>query len=287
MIRLIVDNKSVPISWITFTDGAITCKVSKFNTTGEPNNYASISVGPETPVKDVLFSLQLLMDALENMECPRPKHIRVSLPFLPFARADRRFEDGNPVPLRLFLKGIEALKFDEVSINDPHNEDALQGYNIPFSIRSQAQCFAETMRKIVPNDGSLVLVSPDKGAAKKIQSISDYLISIDVPHDVIQADKERNNEGRIINTTLPDCDLQGKYCIIVDDISAGGGTFIPLGHLLKDYAAKTVVLYVTHGIFDRHLGLLDPAIDLIYCHNIVGSFINQLDIANFNQRKEV
>lgn len=295
MIKIFADSKHVPVSWINFSDGAVTCKISDILCQSPPVNFICLNVDSKTPAKDVLFEIKLVVDGLTRMGViSSPEKVIVNMPYLPYARADRVFEAGNPLPLEMFLQDPVWDVFSEVNIVDPHNESAVLEMSSPalrsvLNIRSQAEGFITEMNqkfRFAPEDESWVIVAPDEGAAKKVASISSAMLKLQRPHEVLQASKTRDpSNGRIIGTQIPDVDLTGKLCIIVDDIADGAGTFIPLADCLKRAGAKTVVLYVTHGIFAKQLAILDPSIDQVYCSNIVGNFINHTDITEFNLRE--
>jgi ribose-phosphate pyrophosphokinase len=204
------------------------------------------------------------------------------LPYLPHARADRVFETGNALPLEVFLDSI--LGFTEVMLTDPHSDFIFQKeYHkvIEVSIKPQHQCFIETVRGI---QSGIVLVSPDKGATKKIYKLQQALDVRTIAAFVLEADKKRDvSTGRIIETTLPvDFDYVGKTFYIVDDLCDGGGTFIPLAQKLKDLGAKEVNLYVTHMIGTKGLDLFKGIIDIIYCYQVVGKYLTMKDVQHYS-----
>lgn len=295
MIKIFADNKHIPVSWINFSDGAVTCKISDNIVAEPPTRFICLNVDSKTPARDVLFEIKLIISALTAMNViGSPERLIINMPYLPFARADRIFEVGNPEPLVIFLRDEVWESFSEIHITDPHNMEAIENlashaFLESLHVRTQADAFIGELTqkfKLSSDEESWVIVAPDEGSSKKVASISDAMLKLQRPHEVLQASKKRDpSNGRIIGTTIPDVDLTGKLCIIVDDIADGAGTFIPLAECLKNAGAATVVLYVTHGIFSRQLAILDPAIDQVYCSNIVGNFINHTDITEFNQRQ--
>ena len=283
-VRLIVDNVEVPIKVINFSDGSSTLKlkVPEYLVKYPPSTYYSVSVDPTTPADSYLWEIALVQDAVCRTFKTKFKKSILNLPYLPHARADRVFEGGNALPLEVFLDSI--LGFTEVMLTDPHSDFIFQKeYHqvIEVSIKPQHQCFIDTVRDI--QSGS-VLVSPDKGAAKKIYQLQQRLDNHTIATFVIEADKKRDvSTGRIIDTTLPnDFDYVGKTFYIVDDLCDGGGTFIPLAQKLKDLGAKEVNLYVTHMIGAKGLDLFKGIIDNIYCYQVVGKYITMKDIQEYS-----
>lgn len=105
MIKLFSDNKEIATNFVQFSDGAITYKV---DTLPEKPRYISFDVCPTTPVYRIREELELLADAvLSNNEVSFHETERfLNLPYLPHGRADRRFEEGNPLPLLNFLSWL-------------------------------------------------------------------------------------------------------------------------------------------------------------------------------------
>lgn len=123
------------------------------------------------------------------------------------------------------------------------------------------------------------LISPDAGSNKKIFDLAKL---IDYDGEIIRCDKLRDIvTGNIIETIVYKDDLNGKDCLIVDDICDGGRTFIQLATALKQKNCGKIYLIVTHGIFSSGFDDLSDNIDGIFCTNSVsdvrdGSIINIL-----------
>lgn len=282
--KLIVDNVSVPIKRIQFSDGGTNIKleVPQQLIDHPPSAYYSISVDLDTPVDNYLWEILLLDDAIQNTFGMSFKRRLLHLPYLPHGRADRVFEKGNPAPLNLFLTTIEPY-FDEIFLTDPHS-DFYRNFEewVDFTVKAQHQCFIEVVgNKIKSGD---VLIAPDKGSLNKIYKLQQALDYRTVATFVVEAGKRRDIEtGRVIETTLPDMDLKGKSVWIVDDICDGAGSFIPLAKKLKEVGAREVNLYVTHGIFSKGLDILKEYIDNIHTYQMIGKFVTMKDIQQFNE----
>lgn len=276
MITMMVDNKEVGIKWLEFSDGALTCKI---DADFPVNNYLSLTVCPSTLVKQVLEELSLVYNALCHCTRPWCSKFILNLPYLPYGRADRVFEKGNPDALSYFLNELSNFDFDEINICDIHNFNAIDGYHLPISEKTQKSCFIRTIPKNKQTHYDYV-VAPDKGATKKAQSIADHL---GIP--CIMASKERDlSTGRIINTTLNVKLPVGSSVIIVDDIGDYCGTHIALAEVLNEMGCL-VDLYVTHLIAPKGLSRLRGVINKVYCYHTVGGYINRGDVLEFNNGK--
>lgn len=287
-VQLIIDNREIPVGFVTFSDGASNCKLQL------PDNFVAerfitITIDPITPVDRYIIEIGLIISAVRSNVIMYPDvRVILNIPYLPYGRADRVFERGNSFPLNLFIALIRDT-FHAVILCDPHSNYAPSHLNlcgIEVTVKTQAECFLET---VPVKEYNTVLVSPDKGAEVKIKEIKKALYGKGKVTPVVCASKKRDvtQRGAITETTLPDFNFSGLTAIIVDDIIDGGGTFIPLAKKLKEAGAERVELYVTHGIFAKGLAILRPHIDHLYAYQTVLNYVNQTDILNFNLGKEV
>lgn len=297
-IQLIVDNVSVPIKQVKYSDGSSNIKLEVPQQLKDypPSAYYAITVETTTPADSYLWEICLVLSAIEHT-WPKVKFNRqiLRLPYLPHARADRVFEEGNSFPLEMFLSAIYWM-FDEITLIDPHSDymyieenienDHTDEWESKYSVKFQHECFIDTVKDIQSGD---ILISPDKGALKKIYKLQKALDHRMIATTIVEASKTRDvDTGRIISTSLPeDVDLKGKVAYIVDDICDGGGTFLPLADKIKEAGAKEVHLYVTHGIFAKGLNVFKGIIDKIHCYQTVGTYVNAKDILDFNNGLEV
>jgi ribose-phosphate pyrophosphokinase len=278
MIRLFVDNNQIHINWLEFSDGAKTCKIIDF-----PDGnigVIAIAVDPSTKCGDVITELSLVCHAITyviNSES-RPKTI-LNIPYFPYARADRVFETGNPLPLAIFLDSLSSFGFDEIITCDIHNLNGLYA-GLPIIERKQADLAIHTLGETV-FDSYDFIVCPDKGATRKISMLKEK-----TSKPVVFSNKVRDvTTGKIIQTNVSDqYDLTNKRLLIVDDIMDNGGTIIPLANKLKEMGASAVSLYVTHLIAPNGLDHLTGAIDKIYCYHTVGGYINEQNVLAFNNK---
>lgn len=268
------------VKFIEFSDGASTVKINEIT-----KQYKSITVvvDPTTPCDKILWQLMLVRDAIarQYVDVLETPMVNLNIPYMPYARADRVFEVGNPHPLNLFFTQITNL-FHEIYTTDLHSDvityNALTEYKQSEMFRSFAISNGLHKRH------DWVLVAPDKGSKRKAKCIQ---AMYNVP--MVHGDKTRDiSNGKITSIhILPhEVDLAGKTVVIVDDICDGGGTFIPLAEDLKAQGAGEVWLFVTHGIFAKGLNIFKGKIDKIACVNNVSTYINATDIMNFNLNKD-
>jgi ribose-phosphate pyrophosphokinase len=188
-----------------------------------------------------LVMVMLATDALRRMGT---EIINLMLPYFPAARQDRVMVKGEPLTVKILADMINSLNLNRVTVFDPHSEvtPALLNnceviYNYDFIGRAIEEIGQD-----------LLLTAPDGGALKKIYKVSEALGGI----EVLECSKSRDvKTGHLKGFRVSADDLQGRHCIIVDDICDGGGTFMGLAEALKQKNAGDLYLAVSHGIFSK------------------------------------
>lgn len=213
---------------------------------------------------DIGFLL-LAVDALKRMGAVK---INLLLPYFPAARQDRQMVSGEPLTVKIYADLLNQLGLNKIHVLDPHSEVTPALLNNCHVIPNFQ--FIKTVIEQLPS--SVLLVSPDGGALKKIYKVSEYLGGI----DVIECSKNRDvKTGKLSGFKVYADDLQGKDCLIVDDICDGGGTFIGLAEELKRKNAGKLYLAVSHGIFSKGIADLTTVYDGIFTTNSFNDFNEQ------------
>lgn len=183
----------------------------------------------------------LAIDALRRMGV---KTINAFIPYFPAARQDRVMIPGEPLSVKVYADIINALQLNSIQVFDPHSEVTPALLNHCKVIPNYY--FIEEVIKRIGNE--VLLISPDGGALKKIYKVSEYLGGV----EVVECSKSRDvKTGKLSGFKVYSDDLEGKDCLIVDDICDGGGTFIGLAQELKNKNAGRLYLAVSHGIFNK------------------------------------
>ncbi|MGO3344137.1 MAG: ribose-phosphate diphosphokinase [Marinomonas sp.] len=211
---------------------------------------------------DDIFDLLLVTNALEN-HYKQPLTLYLEIPYLPYARQDRVCSPGQAFSLQLMAKIINSLNIDALTVWDCHSQvglDLTGAINISATeIINSSPSLLEVLR--LPN---AALICPDKGALQRCTELKEALQI----NSMVVCEKRRNPAtGKITHTDVLVDDLAGKVAIITDDICDGGYTFIKIAEQLKAKNAEKVILYVTHGIFSKGLGVFEGLIDEIYTTN--------------------
>jgi ribose-phosphate pyrophosphokinase len=207
------------------------------------------------------FFLANIKDALEHIGF---KNLKLFLPYLPYARQDRRCDEGEAFSLQVFCNLLNSLAFDKVTILDVHSDVG------PALIKNihhidQLGVINKNLKFIRRCLNGVTFVSPDAGANKKTAKIAGYFEH----KNFIRADKLRDlTNGKIKEIVVYVDDLTNMEVVILDDLTDLGGTFMGLAKELKKKNAKRVILYTTHSICPKGFDdLLNNGIDEIWTTN--------------------
>jgi ribose-phosphate pyrophosphokinase len=192
-----------------------------------------------------LAQLKMLLDKLAIPA-------RLSLKYLPYGRQDKEVKDDTTFALRTFAKLLNSLHFEEVTIQDPHSNIALDLIN-----NSRAIYPIFKIEKILGILDASTICYPDKGAVEKYSKI--------YPWVYLYGNKVRDqatgyiSSYHIASDSIQTMKIVGQKVLIIDDICDGGMTFVLLAKALFDHGASEVNLFVTHGIFSKGLKPLKEA----------------------------
>ena len=262
------NNEILDYKFFTFPAGEVGIKLNcpnfrffnqKWQAT--PSNWFTVTARLHN--SDDIISLAMIKDAIEREN--REAVIDLVMPYVPYARQDRVCDAGEAFSLKVFTNFLNSLKFNSVTICDPHSE-VTPALIDRAKVVDQLEIISkfEALRKRITL-GNCVFVSPDAGANKKTSKLAAFFNHT----NFIRADKLRNLATGEIKETVVYCeDLEGVDVVIADDIIDGGRTFTELAKVLKTKNCGKVVLYATHGIFSKGVGhLLMNGIDEIYTTN--------------------
>ena len=190
---------------------------------------------------DDTMSLLLTVDAMARVGVD-PKRISLTIPYLPYARQDRVCVSGESLSIKVFANLINSMGLGLVRVLDCHSDVGPAVINNCINISNGLLSnWAYTQIGTHP-----IIVSPDSGSNKKIHGVCAYIGS----DDMVSCDKVRDlKTGKITGFKVFSEDLEGRDCLIADDICDGGGTFVGLASELKSKNAGNLYLCVTHGIF--------------------------------------
>ena len=258
-IELRLNKQVVPVDHFTFKGGEEQVKIDMAHAPKGGIGFVDITAKIKNST-DVM-ALAMLVDACSRLEgLHNHAEFTLHLPYIPYARQDRVMNPGEALSIKVFANIVNALGFDKVIVDDPHSDVSAALLN-NVQIRGQDVLISEHHEIVAGAD--VTIVAPDAGARKKAQKVADRLR---IP--LVEAGKVRDVKTNEITGTAVFGDVEGRECVIVDDICDGGRTFIALAQALKEKGAKRVILYVTHGIFSfGKQVILDGGVDEIYAYH--------------------
>jgi len=191
------------------------------------------------PTNDNLMELLVMVDAMRRASAQR---ITAVIPYFGYSRQDRRPRSARvPITARLIADMIEISGADRVLTIDLH-ADQIQGFfSLPVdNIYSSPILLGDIWKKEYPD---LVVVSPDVGGVVRARALAKRLDDAELA--IIDKRRPRPNEAQVMNIIG---DVDGRSCVIIDDLVDTAGTLCQAARALKDHGAKTVVAYTTHPV---------------------------------------
>lgn len=210
-----------------------------------------------------LFKVASIKEVWDYSQKNRNSYSELSIMCLIGQRSDRRFHVNESFDLKVIAKFINSMRFDRVKILHPHSSVSLA--LIDNSEALDHFGFVKMAFKELTNP---VLVSPDAGAYKATYEIAEKLAA-----DLVPSNKVRVKGNPLIQIQG---EVNGRTCLIVDDLADGGRTFKYLAEELKKQGAEKVCLYVTHAQFNYGFEELSQSIDHIFCTNSYREIDNSL-----------
>ena len=200
-----------------------------------------------TPQNKNLMELMLLADALKRSSASR---ITAVVPYYGYARQDRRIRSARvPISAKVVADMFSSVGIDRVLTIDLHSE-SIQGF---FDMPADNVYASKLMVDDIKDNNErkdIVLVSPDVGGVVRTRAIAKLLDDSDLA--IIDKRRAAANQSEVMNIIG---DIEGKVCIVPDDIIDTAGTLCNAANALKEKGAKAVKAYITHPV------LSGPAIE--------------------------
>ncbi|WP_368188371.1 ribose-phosphate pyrophosphokinase [Aestuariibius sp. HNIBRBA575] len=201
------------------------------------------------PANDNLMELLIMADALRRSSAAR---ITAVIPYFGYARQDRRAKARTPISAKLVANMLVEAGIERVLTMDLHAAQIQGFFDIPVDNLYASPIFALDIKHHF-KDGldDVMVVSPDVGGVARARELAKR---INAPLSIV--DKRREKAGEIAEMTVIGS-VEGKKCIIVDDICDTAGTLCKAAEILMEHGATEVHSYITHGV------LSGPAIERI------------------------
>ena len=246
-------------------------KVRPLDAVGGSNVYVvqSLHSGPTESANDKLCRLLFFIGALKDAGAAR---VTAVVPYLCYARKDRRTKPNDPVTTRYIAGMFEAVGTDCIVTLEVHNPVAFEN---AFRCRTVAltgtPLLVDYVRKLP--DQNFSVVSPDTGGAKRAELFRETLeAALGRPVGKAFADKHRS--AGVVSGDLFVGDVAGTTALLIDDLISTGGTLQRAARAARKSGARRVIALVTHGLFmaGSAEALADPAIDRLVVTDAVPAF---------------
>ncbi len=227
-------NKLVNSSIRKFSDGEIYIEINE-NIRG---NSIFIIQSISSPANDNLMELLLCIDALKRSSA---KNITAVIPYFGYSRQDRKVVPRTSISAKLVSNLITMAGADRIVTVDLHAGQIQGFFDIPVDNLFSTPIFAKHIKRKIKNK-NLICVAPDVGGVERARALGRKL---DVGLAIIDKRRPAPGKSQVMNVIG---NVNGKTCIIIDDIIDSGGTIVNAAQALKKRGAKEVHVYVTHGV---------------------------------------
>ena len=191
------------------------------------------------PANDNLMELLVLIDALKRSSARR---ITAVIPYFGYARQDRKPGPRTPITAKLVANLIERAGADRVLTLDLHAGQIQGFFDIPTDNLFAAPVMTRDIEENFGKTDDVVVVSPDVGGVVRARALAKR---IGAPIAICDKRRERPGESEVMNVIG---EVDGKRCILIDDIVDSGGTLCNAAEALLKNGAIEASAYITHGV---------------------------------------
>lgn len=211
------------------------------------------------PANDHLMELLITIDALKRASA---QTVTAVIPYFGYARQDRKVGPRTPISAKLVADILTTAGIDRLLTIDLHAGQIQGFFDIPVDNLYAAPVITKDIKKNY-NNKDIVVISPDVGGVVRARGIAKR---IDGDLAIVDKRRDKANVSEVMNIIG---DINGRDCIIVDDIVDTAGTLCNAAEALIEAGAKSVSAYITHGV------LSGPAVE-----RIKNSKLNELVITD-------
>jgi ribose-phosphate pyrophosphokinase len=223
------------ISVETFSDGEICCEIME-NVRGRD---VFIIQPTSQPCNDNLMELMVMIDAMRRAST---KRVTAVVPYYGYSRQDRKPRSARvPITAKVVANMLASVKLDRLLTIDLH-ADQIQGFfDLPIdNVYASPILLKDIWQQRHEN---LLVVSPDVGGVVRARALAKRLGDADLA--IIDKRRPKANVSEVMNIIG---DVDGKNCVIVDDLVDTAGTLCKAAGALKEHGAISVSAYCTHAV---------------------------------------
>lgn len=210
------------------------------------------------PVDEHLMELLLMIDALKRASARR---ITAVIPYFGYARQDRKDKPRSPISSKLVADLLTAAGAHRALIVDLHTPQLQGFFNIPVDHLFASPVLVDHFRKLALPD--LTVVSPDAGGVERARF---FAKKVDAALAIVDKRRVEMNVAEVMHVIG---DVNGRNCLIIDDLIDTAGTLVKTAAALKDNGATEVYACASHAV------LSGPAVE-----NIRNSVIKEVVVTN-------
>jgi ribose-phosphate pyrophosphokinase len=191
------------------------------------------------PANDNLMELLIMIDALKRASARR---ITAVVPYYGYGRQDRKPGPRTPISAKLVANLIETAGANRVLSVDLHAGQIQGFFDIPTDNLYAAPVMSADIHARYAGR-NLMVVSPDVGGVVRARVLAKRIGN--APLAIVDKRRERAGESEVMNIIG---EVEGRFCILIDDIVDSAGTLCNAAAALREAGAEEVVAYVTHGV---------------------------------------
>ena len=246
-------------------------KVRPLDSVGGADVYVvqSLHSGPSESANDKLCRLLFFIGALKDAGAAR---VTAVVPYLCYARKDRRTKPNDPVTTRYIAEMFEAVGTDCIVTLEVHNPMAFENaFRCRTVTLTGTPLFVDYARRF--RDEPLAVVSPDTGGVKRAELFREAL-EVALGRPVGKAFVEKRRSAGVVSGDLFVGEVAGTTALVIDDLISTGGTLLRAARAARKAGAQRVMALVTHGLFMPGAAavLADPSIERLVVADSVPAF---------------
>ena len=218
-----------------FPDGEINVKIED-----SMRGHDVFVIQPTSPpVNENLMELFIILDALRRASAGR---VTAVVPYYGYARKERKTQPREPISAKLIANFITLAGADRLLLFDLHAE-AIEGFfDVPTDHLSPHRIFADYLK--TKNLRHLTIVAPDAGGGRRAEAVAN-----DLQAPIAFGYKRRSATDDSVEMIAVSGDVNGRDCVVVEDIITTGGTISKVIQALRNQGAGRILVAATHPVF--------------------------------------
>ena len=199
------------------------------------------------PVNDRIMETLIFIDGVKRANC---REVTVIMPYYGYARQDRIAHINEPISAKLVADLFTNVGVKRVLTVELHTPQIQGFFGVPVDNLSPSYLFAKYINKKYDTSKlnithNLAIVAPDHGALHRARDLSNF-----IPHTSIVVIDKRRPKPNVAEITNVVGDVEGKVCLMFDDIIDTGGTICAGAKVLMERGAKEVIICCSHALFN-------------------------------------